>query len=105
MAENFKIGRLCFEKEALTHQTLTKGLWVCDAYVAKTSEGYKYIIEQEDFVSSYFNNQIKKYETTKSKVWIACFFDGKYYHDFDYGTTPDEAMKKCSLHYEVNQSL
>lgn len=108
MAENFKVGKLSFNKEMITHQTLTKGPWSCDAYVANTAEGYKYIIEQEDFISSYFNNQTKKYETTKSKVWIICFFDGKYYHDFDWSDTVPQAMKKCSSHYDsltkINQS-
>lgn len=100
MAENFKIGKLSFNKEMITHQTISKGSWVCDAYVANTAEGYKYIFEQEDFVSSQFNNITKKYEVLKTKVWIICFYDGKYYHDFDWSDTVPQAMKKCSLHYE-----
>lgn len=103
MAENIKVGRLCFEKEIIDHKTLNRGTWSSDAYVSSTAEGYKYIIESEDFVYSFLNTQTKKYETVKSKVWIACFYNGKRYLDFDWADTPTEAMKKCSLHY-LNRS-
>lgn len=104
MAENIKVGRLCFEKEIIDHKTLNRGTWSSDAYVSSTAEGFKYIIEFESFTLHILNKKTDKYEMITPNGWIACFYDGNRYLNFDYGTTPDEAMKKCSLHYEVNQS-
>lgn len=102
MTESIKVGKLSFQKTILTHQRIERGSWSNEAFVALI-EGYKYIVESEDFVYSFLNTQTKKYETVKSKVWIACFYNGKHYLDFDWADTPTEAMKKCSLHY-LNRS-